>query len=424
MVARQSACLRRVAQGRRSGIVGFGRFLGNSRVTIDRLVEGWGEGTALAAAGRHVLAIQDLSEINFSTGPERHRGLGKIGRGAGHGLLLHAMLGVDADDGALLGLVSGRLWTRGETVSVPHAKRRLEDKESGRWLETAQAAKGVLSRAAQVTVVADRESDIYAEWARLPGQNFHLLTRATADRRTRDGKLSTTPLTPAGEAVIEVAARPGRSARTARLRCGFARVSIQRPANTIEADLPASVELTLIEVAEADPPKGEAPILWRLLTTHPVTTPEEAWRIVGWYRRRWIIEQLFRTLKQQGLQIEDSQLESAERLLKLTAIAASAACVILQMVQARDGSTAEPADLVFTPPEIEALKDLIPTLEGATQAQKNPHTEGSMAWAAWAIAKLGGWDGYASSRPPGPITFRHGLEAFRHIAKGWALRNV
>ena len=43
-----------------------------------------------------------------------------------------------------------------------------------------------------------------------------------------------------------------------------------------------------------------------------------AWRVVGWYRQRWHVEQFFRTLKQQGLQLEDSQLENAGRLIKLT----------------------------------------------------------------------------------------------------------
>jgi hypothetical protein len=33
-----------------------------------------------------------------------------------------------------------------------------------------------------VTVVADRESDIYAEWATIPEQGFHLLSRAMVDR--------------------------------------------------------------------------------------------------------------------------------------------------------------------------------------------------------------------------------------------------
>ena len=151
---------------------------------------------------------------------------------------------------------------------------------------------------------------------------------------------------------------------------------------------------------------------------------ESAWRIVGWYRQRWTIEQLFRTLKQQGLQLEDSQVETADRLLKLTALAAHAACIILQLVHARDGTSGEAASLVFTSTEIAALERLIPQLEGRTALQKNPHPRCSLAWAAWAIAKLGGWDGYPKSKPPGPITFRHGLQYFQALATGWALRDV
>jgi len=133
---------------------------------------------------------------------------------------------------------------------------------------------------------------------------------------------------------------------------------------------------------------------------------------------------LVRTLKQQGLQLEDSQLENAERLIKLTAIAARAACTIMQLVQARDGQSAQPAKIVFSPPEIQTLHALLPELEGKTALQKNPHPPESLAWAGWIIAKLGGWDGYPKSKPPGPITFRHGLEYFKSIAHGWRLRNV
>ena len=61
---------------------------------------------------------------------------------------------------------------------------------------------------------------------------------------------------------------------------------------------------------------------------------------------------------------------------------------------------------MITTDEVEVLEALIPQLEGATPAQKNPHPANSLARAAWAIAKLGGWDGYKSSRPPGPITFK------------------
>jgi len=214
MVARKSVCLRRLAGGRRRAIIGFGRFLSNKRVTVDRLIEGWGAGASAACEGRHILAIQDTSEINFRTRPEDRRGLGEIHvQGSGHGLLLHAMLAVDADDGGCLGLVTGRIWTRPGRIEVPHHLRDLTAKESGRWLSTATAAKSVLGKAACVTVVSDRESDIFAEWAWLPEANFHLLTRAMKDRHTIAGKLSTAALAPAGKADLVLRARPGRLAR-------------------------------------------------------------------------------------------------------------------------------------------------------------------------------------------------------------------
>jgi hypothetical protein len=290
MVSRESVCLRRLAGGARSGIVGFGRFLANARVTTDRLIEGWSAATAEASAGRHVLAIQDTSEINFATTPDHRRGLGEIGKGVGRGVLLHAMLGVDAETGGVLGLVAGRVWTREGRVEVPHTERLLSDKESERWLSTAEAAKPVLKPAALVTEVSDRESDIYAKWALVPEPGFHILTRAMHDRRIQGGgKLSSAPLRAAGEAVVELRARPGRAARTARLVAGFARVEVVRPDNTIEEGLPKTVSLSLVQVSEIGPLPGAEPILWRLLTTHPVEDAAMAWRVIDWYRMRSVL---------------------------------------------------------------------------------------------------------------------------------------
>lgn len=425
MVAQESVCLRRLAGGSRDAIVGYARFMANPRVTVDKVIAGWGEATSAASAGRHILAIQDSSDINFTTTSGRRRGLGKTSHGNTHGVLLHPMLAVDAESGDLLGLVAGRVWTRDGDVAIPHGKRPLSDKESERWLSTAAAAKTVLAPAAMVTEVSDRESDIYSKWARLPEPGFHILTRAMQDRSIAGGaKLSSAQLHPAGETLIALRARPGRAARTARLIARFGRVDLMRPLRTLEQDLPETVAVNLIEVVEIDAPPGVEPILWRLLTTHDVDDPTMAWRIVGWYRQRWIIEQFFRTLKQQGLQLEDSQIETAERLCKLTAIAARAACIVMQLVQARDGRSPQEAAIAFTPTEIETLHALVPTLEGKTALQKNPYPPQSLGWAAWVIAKLGGWDGYPKSKPPGPITFRHGLQQFKSIAKGWALRLV
>src|SRR5260370_4953643 len=260
MVARPSVCLRRLARGRRRQQVGFGRFLANRKVTMDRLVEGWSDETAVAAAGRHVLAIQDTSEINFRTTPKRRRGLGKIGKGVGRGVLLHAMLGLDADTGSCLGAVAGRIWTRRRLVKIAHQKRRTQNKESHRWIETAERAKTVLAAAAMVTVVADRESDIFAEWATLPGPNFHLITRSMHDRRLVIGEgpypaaerfaLTTTRL-------VALPEREGkRKARLATLTLRFGKVELARPQNTRDRNLPKSASLTLVEVVERHPPGG------------------------------------------------------------------------------------------------------------------------------------------------------------------------
>ena len=187
MVVRATSCLRQAAGGGRAQIVRYGRFLANAKVTLPALLAGWSEQTALAAAGRHVLAIQDTSEINFQTTSERRRGLGEIGKGGGRGVLLHAMLALDADTDACLGLVAGEVWTRAGRVTVHHDKRPLEERESRRWLSTPEQAKEVLRTAAAVTVIDDREGDIYDKWASVSAQTFHLLTRSMHDRALAGG---------------------------------------------------------------------------------------------------------------------------------------------------------------------------------------------------------------------------------------------
>ena len=200
-------------------------------------------------------------------------------------------------------------------------------------------------------------------------------------------------------------------------------MTIKRPQGA-SPSLAKSVDLTLIEVVEDFPPAGAEPLHWRLLTTHEVADAAAAWRIVGWYKKRWTIEQLFRLIKTEGLQLEDSRLETADRLLKLTAIAAKAAVITLQLVQARDGRSADPASRAFSEEQIELLAAFAAKYRGRTALQSNPHPAKSLAWAAWIIARLGGWDGYPRTKP-GPITMRRGVEYFLGVAQAWStLKNV
>ena len=96
----------------------------------------------------------------------------------------------------------------------------------------------------------------------------------------------------------------------------------------------------------------------------------------------------------------------------------------MQLMQARSAPGREPATLAFGHDEIAVLDRLNAELQGTTKLQKNPHRNKSLKWGSWIIAKLGGWDGYSSSKPPGPITFKHGLEEFHAIVAGWSLRDV
>jgi Transposase DDE domain len=428
-------CLRRLG-GNRGGELQAGRFFANPKVTAAKLVEGWSLRTGAAVTGRHVLAIQDTTEVKFPTNAQRRRGLGRVKQGNTYGVAVHAMLAVDADSHACFGLVGGDVWNRPGLVTTHHRDRPLSERESRRWVETAEQAKTVLASAKMVTVVDDREGDIYPKWASVPQAGFHLLTRAMVDRRLVDPPGEADPeaagrrtLFRAAEAFavaatrnIELPARqPDRAKRTATVAMRFGEVEVRRPRDERNRALAKTVRLRLVEVREMEPPEGVEPLHWRLLTTHEVADADKAWQVVAWYQARWTIEQLFRVMKSQGLQLEDSQLASAERLVKLAAAATKAACIDIQLVQERDGQHGLPASTAFAEPEIETLEVLSPTLEGKTERQKNPHPVRSLARASWVIARLGGWNCYY--KPPGPITFRHGMEQFYAIHRGRMLES-
>jgi len=427
MVAGKDVCLRRLAKGKRSQEVRFNRFLGNAKVTTARVIESWGEGTSAAAEGRHILAIQDTSEINFSTTAKRRRGLGEIGHGNGRGVLLHPMLAVDAENGSCLGLLSGQVWTRKGRRTVSHDQRALSDKESQRWIATALAAKPLLAKAAMVTALGDRESDIFALYASATEERFHVIARSMHDRKLADGiglYAASEGMAVVDQRTIVLPARAQRAERVAVLELRFGAANLARPQTKLLRHLPESLPLTLVDVRERDPQAGAEPLHWRLLTTHPVANQEQAWRIVEWYKQRWLIEQFFRVLKMQGFKLEDSQIATADRLLKLVAIAAKAAVITFQLLQARDGRSHQSVRLVFDVDEVATLAALNQKLEAQSKRLRNPHPPDSLAWAAWIIGRLGGWDGYSSSKPPGPITMKNGLEYFYAVTLGWSLKDV
>jgi hypothetical protein len=416
----------RAAADDRAEWVGFSRWLNNPKVTFAEISEHCGEQLSGRVAGLHVLAIQDTTELNYAAHARRVRGLGPSGNGVDPGLFVHPLLAIDAGSRALLGLAGLQIWTRQAPACADYRRQRIEEKESYRWLHGAATAKRVLAAATMVTVIGDRESDIYEEFDRIPDQHTHLLTRACRDRALVGGGqlftiAETWPVQHQFE--LELRARPGRPARTAKVGLRFGEVTIKRPGRCSDPSASPQLTLRLMEVKEVDA-TVEEPIHWRLLTTHDATTVAAALQLVAWYRERWHIEQLFRTSKSQGIDVESSQVEDAEALFKLAAVAMIAATKIMQLVLARAGTVDRPATDVVPPHQLPVLEALQAALEGKTAKQKNCYPRHSMAWLAWIIARLGGWTGYASERPPGPITFRRGWHRFEQIAYGWGLKDV
>jgi hypothetical protein len=124
--------------------------------------------------GRHVLAIQDTTTLRDD--------------GDRNSLNLHAMIALDAGDGATPGPVHAEFLRREGGKREARGKRPFEEKESFRWLAaTRAAAKLIQAGAACVTVVAGRECDIDDEFALRP-PDADLLVRARHDRVLAGGQ--------------------------------------------------------------------------------------------------------------------------------------------------------------------------------------------------------------------------------------------
>jgi hypothetical protein len=406
----------------RAGEMAFHRFLCAPSVSTAEMIETLAARTVEACAGRRIVAVQDTTEINFAGHEERRRGLGPAGDGLSAGFFLHPLLAIDRDSGAVLGLLDTRIWTRSDEYVAPDAARAIEDKESFRWLHGAAQAAARLPGAATV-VVADRESDIYESFARRP-EGVDLIVRAAQDRALHDGarlfaaaaawpelaRMTVVP-TPAGRG-------PRARATAVALRAGA--VTITRPHDRRAGSDPAQITLTLVEAREIDP-AGNAPLLWRLLTTRAVADAAAAKETIALYRLRWRIEEVFRALKSDGMRLEETQMHDAARLFKLAVVGLAAATRTLQLVDARDGSP-RPATDVIDAALLPAADAIAPTVQGRTARQQNPHPRHSLAWLAWIIARLGGWNCYY--KPPGPKTMRAGWATFAATAAGFLIATI
>jgi hypothetical protein len=419
------SCILELGGGLRRRKIGFGRFLRNPAVTVQTLSEAYGRRTGERVQGRDILAIQDTSEIVLGGPKMQQAGVGPVGRGGFLGrVLVNPVLAVDAASGELVGLADIAVWNRDKLITTYHTKRPLAQKESQKWLNGARRAGGVLAKASRITVVSDRESDLYEDFACRP-QNVHVLVGASANRNPANGiKLfdHAATLTEAGRITVTIAASPGRPAREAKLALRFGPVSIKRPERGMPmADLkqlPETVELHLVDIREIDAPTGKQPIHWLSLTSHVIETFDQAHLMLDFYRKRWIIEEFFRTLKSAGFRIEDAKMSDPAAFMNFATLATIAAVTVTQMVRARDNPSGQLLADAFDMDDKPLLMTICKDYEGETptKRQRNFHPPNTLAFATWVIPRLGAWTGYYNK--PGPATLARGLQKYHAVKCG------
>jgi len=437
MSEKMTPVLRRLGEGRKEE-VSFGRLINNPKVTPVGLVKQYWLNNEVDWSGKHLLVIEDGSKMSFELRKDRPK-LGYMGESEKiGGFAVHNAVIYDAQDLSCYGLGAAEAFVTERLDAEEKRLRRkdqwktpFEEKDRYKWFSTAKQAIENCSGASAYTVVGDRESDIYDLFARLKKQGWGFVIRCCAMGRkvcSTEGSSTLCEVIDSWEVAhsydLELSATRKRSKHTGRMHLKFGQVELLHPSSHPDKSLPEKISVSAIQVKEdtGTVPSGEEPVHWLLLTSHEVQSIEQAIQIVQWYCERWNIEQTYRTIKLQGLDVEHSEVHNQHALQNLSVLCLIAATVVMQLVRARTEQSKLSMECAFTPQEIECIEKLNPTLQGNTLKQKNPYTKGSMAFAAWVIARLGGWSGYARGRPPGPITMTNGLVRFYAIAVGFNLR--
>jgi hypothetical protein len=408
------------------------RFLKNRKTEEGILINTVKERSSYLCTGKEVLVLQDTTDFNLTNHQGRLQPNSGVGLAGGRddsiGFFLHSSLVLDAREETVLGFSDIQVWHReGKLNKVQRGYKRLpiEEKESFKWIKACKESKQHLLAATSITFIEDREGDIYEQFASIPDERTHLIIRSRDNRNLSDGNKLFEVLSqqsPAGSYTIDLVKdiRKGVEKRTAFVEVRFCKVSIARSVHAKKKDIVSQVELYAIEVRENDDTVSN-PIRWRILTTHLVNSYEHAIGIINNYRKRWYIEQLFRLLKKKGFDIQSSELESGWAIRKLMVMILNAALRVMQLLLAFDNEQSQPIEQVFDPQEMKCLESLDKTLQGDSQKSKNKQDPRRLSWATWIIARLGGWKGYNSKQPPGPIVLKRGLDKFASIYQGWKL---
>jgi Transposase DNA-binding/Transposase Tn5 dimerisation domain len=411
------------------------RFFDNDKSTFEKVIEPHIFQTKQRMAAQElVLLVQDTTEVDLTRPEQAVEGAGELD-GVRRGVLLHEIQAF-VPDGTPLGTVWAEILNRAEGVShAPEAEKSrqrkqtpIEEKESFRWLTGLREARKVAQEqpTVQCVCVADSEADIYELFAEPRGEHpVHWLIRACQDRaiggdtgeRLRDLVLATPVLyqvellirgRSAKTAAEDRARRQNRETRRATVEVRAASATL-RPPYRPDRKLPP-VTLNVVLVREPNPPAGETPVEWILVTTLPIDTPQQVRTIVEYYCVRWTIEIFFRTLKS-GCRIERRRFKHIERVLPCLGLYLIVAWRVLFVCRMGRSCPDIDCEAIFEPSEWKAVWV-------AVKREQPPKKPPRLAEMVHLIASLGGYVERRNSEP-GAQTLWIGLQRVYDLAWAW-----
>lgn len=408
-----------LASGGAAEVKGAYRFLENDAILPAALIEAHADATAERARSQvEVWVAQDTTALNFTAHPAT-QGLGPLDSIYTRGLKMHSAL-VFTPEGVPLGLVHQQVWARDpEAVGQRHRRRqrRTREKESQRWIDTAQHVQRRLPESVLVWLIGDAESDIYALFAAPRRAGMDLLVRAAQDRRVQGGEaerlwaaVEASPVQ--GLREVEVGRTPKRTPRTALLSLRFCALELLAPRHARGRSQLTPVSVWAIQVREDPAPAGEQAIEWLLLSTRPVQSPADAWQAVQAYARRWLVERFHFVLKN-GCKVEELQLESAPRLERALALYAIVSWRLLWLTYAARQEADAPCTVALEEAEWK-------TLYLRKHHRPPPQTPPTLGEAVRWIAELGGFIG-TRKQQPGVMTLWRGWRRLEDLTQGFLL---
>jgi hypothetical protein len=305
--------------------------------------------------------------------------------------------------GVPLGTASQVLWVRADESSPEHHDdyRPIEERETRFWLDALDQVTDQFRITAPNTVpwfLMDRGADVAQVIEKASRLNVAFTIRACYDRRLTDGRKLWRVLAHArrlGSYVLEVSASPSRTARRARIEVRATRVALHLTLGVRGRRPHVSVEVWAVEARERNPPAGEDPILWRLLTNRRVTQLDEAMQVIASYTRRWSVEEFHFAWKSGLCDVERSQLRAPEHFAKWATLLAAVAARAERLKQLSREQPDLPATVEFTRDEIDAV--IVLRKPAGIRLGAKPTIGQVVRW----IAELGGYTGKSSGGPPG-----------------------